>query len=72
MNGLMSLGLFLAAGVCLLAGFPVAFTLAGVALIFALLGIMTGIFDPSFLSDSSITPEEYHWNVYCAFSPARA
>ncbi len=46
----MSLGLFLAAGISLLAGFPVAFTLAGVALIFALFGIMTGLFDPSFLS----------------------
>jgi len=50
MHGLMSLGLFLAAGISLLAGFPVAFTLAGVALIFALIGIMTGAFDPSFLS----------------------
>jgi TRAP-type mannitol/chloroaromatic compound transport system permease large subunit len=50
MAGLMSLGLFLAAGISLLAGFPVAFTLAGVALIFALLGIMTGTFDPAFLS----------------------
>ena len=50
MAGLMSLGLFLAAGASLLAGFPVAFTLAGVALIFALIGIMTGSFDPSFLS----------------------
>jgi len=49
MSGLMSLGLFLAAGLSLLAGFPVAFTLAGVALIFALIGIMTGIFDPAFL-----------------------
>jgi len=49
MAGLMSLGLFLAAALSLLAGFPVAFTLAGVALIFALFGIMTGIFDPSFL-----------------------
>ncbi len=49
MSGLMSLGLFLAAGLSLLAGFPVAFTLAGVALIFALVGIMTGIFDPAFL-----------------------
>lgn len=45
----MSLGLFLAAALSLLAGFPVAFTLAGVALIFALLGIMAGVFDPSFL-----------------------
>ncbi len=50
MSGLMSLGLFLAAGLSLLAGFPVAFTLAGVALIFALIGIMTGTFDPAFLS----------------------
>ncbi len=49
MAGLMSLGLFLAAALSLLAGFPVAFTLAGVALIFAMLGIMTGTFDPSFL-----------------------
>ena len=50
MSGLMSLALFFAAGVSLLAGFPVAFTLAGVALIFALIGIMTGMFDPAFLS----------------------
>ena len=49
MEGLMSLGLFVAAAAALLAGFPVAFTLAGVALIFALVGIMTGIFDPAFL-----------------------
>jgi len=49
MAGLMSLGLFLAAGLSLLAGFPVAFTLAGVALIFALIGTMTGSFDPAFL-----------------------
>jgi tripartite ATP-independent transporter DctM subunit len=49
MSGLMSMGLFVAAGLSLLAGFPVAFTLAGVALIFALVGIMTGIFDPAFL-----------------------
>ncbi len=32
----------------LLAGFPVAFTLAGVALIFAFIGIGFGVFDPSF------------------------
>jgi tripartite ATP-independent transporter DctM subunit len=50
LSGLISLALFLAAGLSLLAGFPVAFTLAGVALIFALIGIMTGIFDPAFLS----------------------
>lgn len=50
MAGFMSLGLFVAAGLSLLAGFPVAFTLAGVALIFALLGMAFGIFDPAFLS----------------------
>ncbi len=49
-SGFMSLGLFVAAGLSLLAGFPVAFTLAGVALVFALVGILTGIFDPAFLS----------------------
>lgn len=46
----MSLGLFLAAALSLLAGFPVAFTLAGIALVFALIGVMTGLFDPAFLS----------------------
>jgi tripartite ATP-independent transporter DctM subunit len=49
MAGLMSLFLFVAAGFSLLAGFPVAFTLAGVALIFALIGVLTGTFDPAFL-----------------------
>lgn len=33
----------------LMAGFPVAFTLAGTALIFAALGMVAGIFDPAFL-----------------------
>ena len=46
----MALCLFLAIGPALMAGFPVAFTLAGVALIFAGLGILTGTFDASFLS----------------------
>ncbi len=41
--------MFLAAFLLLMAGFPVAFTLAGVALIFSFLGIMTGSFDSSFL-----------------------
>jgi len=47
--GMMALGLFAAIGLALMAGFPVAFTLAGVALIFASLGVITGTFDPSFL-----------------------
>jgi tripartite ATP-independent transporter DctM subunit len=49
MTAVMSLGLFLAIGLALMAGFPVAFTLAGVALLFAGLGVVTGTFDPVFL-----------------------
>jgi tripartite ATP-independent transporter DctM subunit len=49
MAGWMSLALFVAIGAALMAGFPVAFTLAGVALLFAGLGVLTGTFDPSFL-----------------------
>jgi tripartite ATP-independent transporter DctM subunit len=49
MAGWMSLGLFLAIGMALMAGFPVAFTLAGVGLLFAGVGVMTGTFDPVFL-----------------------
>jgi tripartite ATP-independent transporter DctM subunit len=45
----MAFGLFAAIGLALMAGFPVAFTLAGVALVFAGIGIMTGNFDPVFL-----------------------
>jgi tripartite ATP-independent transporter DctM subunit len=46
---LMALGLFLAVGLALMAGYPVAFTLAGVALIFAAVGSLNGTFDPVFL-----------------------
>jgi tripartite ATP-independent transporter DctM subunit len=45
----MALGLFLGIGAALMAGFPVAFTLAGVALIFAGIGVLTGTFDVVFL-----------------------
>jgi len=41
--------MFAAAIVILLAGFPVAFTLAGTALLFAGIGIVAGVFDPVFL-----------------------
>ncbi len=46
------LDILMFATVCLvlLAGFPVAFTLAGVALIFALLGFALGVFDLSFVA----------------------
>ena len=49
MAGLMALGLFAGIAVALMAGFPVAFTLAGVALIFAGIGAATGTFDAVFL-----------------------
>jgi len=45
----MSLYLFAAVFVLLLIGYPVAFTLAGTALLFAFIGEMTGSFDPAFL-----------------------
>ncbi|MEE4217654.1 MAG: TRAP transporter large permease subunit [Xanthomonadales bacterium] len=45
----MALGLFLAVGIALMAGYPVAFTLAGIALLFAAVGTLTGTFDPVFL-----------------------
>jgi len=45
----MSLYLFAAVFALLLIGYPVAFTLAGTALIFTVIGEMTGTFDPAFL-----------------------
>ncbi|MDH3646986.1 MAG: TRAP transporter large permease subunit [Gammaproteobacteria bacterium] len=47
---LLPLLLFLVVVLLLLAGYPVAFTLAGTALAFALIGSMTGHFDPTFLN----------------------
>ncbi len=47
---LIPLFMFLAVCMVLMLGYPVAFTLAGVSLIFAGMGIITGHFDPSFLS----------------------
>ncbi len=41
--------MFFAAVIVLLAGFPVAFTLGGIALVFAAGGMITGVFDFSFL-----------------------
>ena len=46
----VALLLFLAVIVLLLAGFPVAFSLGGTALIFALIGVLTGSFESAFLS----------------------
>ncbi len=45
----MSLYLFAAVFILLLIGYPVAFTLAGTALMFTVIGQMTGTFDPAFL-----------------------
>lgn len=49
MDAWMALLMFLAVFAVLMAGYPVAFTLAGVALFFGLLGTLTGTFDPAFL-----------------------
>jgi len=46
----MALGMFAAAIFAVLIGYPVAFTLAGVALIFAFLGNEIGVFDYAFLN----------------------
>ncbi|NBC95582.1 MAG: TRAP transporter large permease subunit [Deinococcus-Thermus bacterium] len=46
---ILDIGMFAVACIVLLAGFPVAFTLAGVALIFAVLGWSLGVFDLSFI-----------------------
>lgn len=50
MEGTLSLWLFAAVCLLLLLGYPVAFTLAGTALLFAAGGIIAGVFDASFLS----------------------
>ncbi len=47
---MIALALFLTVIVVLLAGFPVAFSLAGTALMFAFYGVLTGWFDASFLT----------------------
>jgi tripartite ATP-independent transporter DctM subunit len=45
----LSIGLFVALALALALGLPVAFTLAGVSLIFAGIGVASGTFDASFL-----------------------
>ncbi len=46
----LSLFLFLAVCLLLMLGYPVAFTLAGTALVFAIGGVLGGVFDAGFLS----------------------
>ncbi len=47
---LLDIGMFVVACLVLLAGYPVAFTLAGTAVAFAAIGWLAGVFDPTFLS----------------------
>ncbi len=49
MTEFLPFALFACVAIALLAGFPVAFTLAGVALIFSGVGVLLGGFDPAFL-----------------------
>ena len=49
LEAILAISMFLVAIGALLAGYPVALTLGGVALIFALIGIATGVFPESFL-----------------------
>ncbi len=46
---ILALGMFAAACASLMAGYNVAFTLSGVSLVFAALGVATGTFNPEFL-----------------------
>ncbi|MGD8743031.1 MAG: TRAP transporter large permease subunit [Granulosicoccaceae bacterium] len=50
MNEYLALTMFIAVCVVLMAGYPVAFTLAGTALMFALGGVWSGTFDSAFLA----------------------
>ena len=45
----LAIALFVAICLTLVLGYPVAFVLGGVSLLFAMLGVLTGTFDPSFL-----------------------
>ena len=49
MTELMALLLFIAICLTLMAGYPVAFVLGGVSLLFAMLGMLMGIFDMGFM-----------------------
>ncbi len=48
LSEVLALLLFVGLGACLMAGFPVSFTLAGTSLVFAGLGAFLGVFDFSF------------------------
>jgi tripartite ATP-independent transporter DctM subunit len=48
--GILDIAMFATLVVALMLGYPVAFTLAGVALLFGLLGLWLGIFQPSYFA----------------------
>jgi len=50
LHGILDIAMFLALIGALMLGYPVAFTLAGVALVFGLLGMALGIFEPSYFA----------------------
>ncbi len=49
MTEVLAIALFVCICLTLIMGYPVAFVLGGVSLLFAMLGVLTGSFDPSFL-----------------------
>jgi len=49
-HGILDIAMFLALIIALMMGYPVAFTLAGVALLFGLLGMAVGVFQPSYFA----------------------
>ncbi|MBU6407459.1 MAG: TRAP transporter large permease subunit, partial [Alphaproteobacteria bacterium] len=50
MHSLLDILMFAALIIAILCGYPVAFTLAGVALAFALIGLSLGVFSPAYLA----------------------
>jgi TRAP-type mannitol/chloroaromatic compound transport system permease large subunit len=50
LHGILDIAMFACLIIALMMGYPVAFTLAGVALIFGLLGMALGVFQPSFFA----------------------
>ena len=50
LHGILDIAMFLSLIVVLMMGYPVAFTLAGVALVFGLLGMAVGAFQPSYFA----------------------
>ncbi len=49
MSEVLAIGLFIAICLTLVMGYPVAFVLGGVSLLFAVIGVFSGVFDPVFL-----------------------